>query len=262
VRGTCWKLQDRLGRGTSLPNYTVLHPNVTNKLVRTHSTPFWCWDKPRATLDSLDSPRPGLEGSHHLPPYNILYSSPPHLHPNGFFSWDSQSGVPKLSWFGLSGLWTFITSRPELRSRRGLNQSCRFPWELLNGVSHFTCTHRNQVDSWLLMVESQTTNLTPSPFFDHNLCCICPNGSCEAILDIYTLRPFQWYKERLNVKCFDPCNHALSFRESRRTPQSHFRECEWRPHTSLKVGLWHLTFSLWKWILPISSIILISLPSM
>ncbi len=37
--------------------------------------------------------------------------------------------------------------------------------------------------------------------------------------------------------CFDPCNHALSFRKSRRTPKSHFRECERRRHNSLKVGL-------------------------
>jgi hypothetical protein len=102
----------------------VLHPNPTNKLVRTHSAPFWCWDEPRATLDSFDSPRPGLGGSHHLPPYSILCSSPSHLHPNGSFSRDSQSGVPKLSRFGLSGLWTLITSRPKLGSGRGLNQSC------------------------------------------------------------------------------------------------------------------------------------------
>ncbi len=48
-------------------------------------------------LDSLDSPRPGLGGNHHLPPYSILCSSPPRLHPNGSFSRDSQVGVPKLS---------------------------------------------------------------------------------------------------------------------------------------------------------------------
>jgi len=171
-----------------------MHPNPTNNLVRTHSAPFWCWDKPRATLDSLDSPRPGLGRSHHLPPYSILCSSPPHLHPNGFFSRDSQSGVPKQSRFGLLGLWTLITPRPKLGSGRGLNQSCSSPRDLSNGVPHFTCTHRNRLDSRLLVVGNQTGSLTPGPSFDHNLCCICLNGSCEAILDIYTLRPFQWYK--------------------------------------------------------------------
>jgi len=218
----------------------VLHPNPTNKLVRTHSAPFWCWDKPRATLDSLDSPRPGLGGSHHLPPYSILCSFLPHLHPNGSFSPDSQSGDPKLSRFGLSGLWTLITSHPKLRSRRSLNQSCSSAWELSNGVLHSPCTHRNQVDSRLLVVGNQTASLTPGLSFDHNLCYRCPNGSCEAILDIYTSRNFQWYKERFNARCFGPCNCALSFRESQRTPKSHFRECEWWPHNSLKVGLQHL----------------------
>ncbi len=130
--------------------------------------------------------------------------SPPHLHPNSSFSQDSQSAVPKLSRFGLPGLWMLITSRPEFGSGQGLNQSYSSRRELSNGMSHFTCTHRNQVDSQLLVVRSQTTSLTPGPSFDHNLCCRYPNGSYEAILDICTSRPFQRYKERLNVGCFDP----------------------------------------------------------
>ncbi len=186
-------------------------------LVRTHSAHFQCWDKPRATLDSLDSPRPGLGGSHQLPPYSILCNFLPHLHPNGSFSRDSQSGVSKLSRFGLPGLWAFITSCPKLRSGQSLKQSCSSPWELSNDVLHFTYTHRNRVDSRLLVVG---ISLTPGRSFDHNLCCRCPNDSCE---DIYTSRPFQRYKERLNPRCFDPCNCAMSFRESRRTPKSHFR---------------------------------------
>jgi len=207
------------------------------KLVKTHSASIWCWDKPRATLDSLDPSWPGLGGSHQLPPYSILCDSLPYLHPNGFFSRDSQGGVSKLSRFGLPGLWMRITSRPELGSGRGLNQSCSSPQELSNGVLHFAFTHRNRVDSWLLVVGSQIVSLTPSPSFDHNLCCKCPNGSCEAILDIYTSRPFQRYEEHLRARCFDPCNRSLSFRESWRILKSHFRECEWRPHTCLKVGL-------------------------
>jgi hypothetical protein len=43
-------------------------------------------------------------------------------------------------------------------------------------------------------------------------------------------------KKHPNVKCFYPCNRSLTFQESRRTPKSHFRECEWWPHTSLKWG--------------------------
>jgi hypothetical protein len=139
----------------------------------------------------------------------------------------------------------FITACSNLWLGWGLNQTCSSPWELSNGVSHSTCTHRDRVDSWLLVVGSQTASLTLGFSFDHNLCCRYPNGSCEAILDIYTSRPFQRYKEQ---RCFDPCNWTLSFWESRRTLKSHFQECEWRPHTSLKVGLQHLTWVIFCWI--------------
>ncbi len=171
----------------------------------------------------------------------LLPPSPPggSLHPNGSFYRDSQSGVSKLSRFGLLGFWMLITPRPKLKLGRGLNQSCSSPQELSNDVWHSMCTHRNRVDSRLLVVGSQIANLTPAPSFGHNLCCRCPNGSCEAILDIDTSRPFQEYKERFNARCFVPCNRVLNLWESRRTPKSHFRECEWRPHNSHKVGLRH-----------------------
>ncbi len=159
MRGACWKLWDRLGWGTSLFNYAVLHQNPINKLVRTHYAPFWCWDKPHANSDSLDSPRPRLGGSHHFSPYSILCSSSRDLHPNGSFSRDSQSRIPKLSRFGLLGLWTLITPRPKLRSGRGLNQSYSSFRQLSNGVLHFTRTHQNRVDSRLLVVGSQTVRL-------------------------------------------------------------------------------------------------------
>ncbi len=162
--------------------------------------------------DSLDSPRPGLGGSHHLPPYSILYSFVRRLHPNGSFSRDSQGGVPKLSQFGLPRLWAFITSCPELGSGRGLNQSCSSHRDLFNDMSHSYYRRQEEVDSRLLVVGSRTTNLTPDPSFAHNLGCRCPNGSCEAIWDIYTSRPFQWHKEHSNERRFDPWNRAPSFR--------------------------------------------------
>ncbi len=189
-----------------------------------------------SNTDSFDSPRPGLRGSHHLPPHSILCVTPPRPHSNDSLSRDSQSGVPKLSWFGLPGLWAFITFRFDLRLGQGLKRTCSSLWELFNGVLHSTYTHRDRVDSRLLVVGSQIANLTPGPSFNHNLCCRCPNGSCEAISDIYTSRPFQRYKEHLHARCFDPWNCVLNFQESRRTPKSHFRECEWQPHTSSKWG--------------------------
>ncbi len=198
---------------------------TNHKLVRIHFASFWCWDKPQATLDSLDSPRPGLEGSHHLPPYNILCVAPPRPHPSGSLSRDSQSGVSKLSRFGLPGLWAIITSRPNLRLGRGLNQTCSSPWDLSNAMSHSPNACRDRVDSRLYVVGSQTASLTTGPSFAHNLSCRCPNGSCEAILGIYTSTPFQWYQEHPNSRCFDPYNQALNFRKSWRTSSPQLWEC-------------------------------------
>jgi hypothetical protein len=88
-----------------------------------------------------------------------------------------------------------------------------------------------------LMVGSQIANLTPSLSFCRNLCCRCPNGSWEAIFDIYTSITFQWHEKRLKARCFDPYNWTMKFRKSRRTPKSPFWECECHPHTLPKVGL-------------------------
>ncbi len=66
----------------------------------------------------------------------------------------------------------------------------------------------------------------------------------KAIFNIYTSRPFQRYKKHLNTRCCDPFNQALNFRESWRTPSSHFWECEFHPHTCLKTGLRHSKFPL------------------
>ncbi len=50
-----------------------------------------------------------------------------------------------------------------------LNQSCSSPQELSNTMSHSFSRCLEDVDSRLLVVGSQTTNLTPGPFFAHNL---------------------------------------------------------------------------------------------
>ncbi len=134
----------------------------------------------------------------------------------------------------------FITLCSNLGLKWGLKQTCSSRWNISNGVSHSICTHQGWVDSQLLVVGSQIGNLTPNPFFCHNLCCKCSNGSCKAIFDIYTSIAFQWQEKRLKARCFDPCNWTLKFRESQRTPKSPFRECECHPHTFPKVGLWHI----------------------
>jgi hypothetical protein len=110
-------------------------------------------------------------------------------------------------------------------------------------VFYSTCTHRGRVNSRLLMVWSQIANLTPNLSFCHNLCYICPNGSCEPIFDIYALIASKCYKKRLNARCFDPWNQTLKFQESRWTPKFPFPECECHPPTLPKVGLRHLASS-------------------
>jgi hypothetical protein len=107
-------------------------------------------------------------------------------------------------------------------------------------MSHSSCRHWNHINSRLLVVGSQTANLIPGPSFAHNLGYRRPNGSCEAILDIYTSRTFQWHQEQPNASFFDLYNRALSFWESRRILTSHFWEWEFHPHTYPKVGLQHL----------------------
>jgi hypothetical protein len=149
--------------------------------------------QPRANSDSHDTPRLELGRCHHHTAYSILCVCPREWHLNGSFSRDSRNGVSKLSRFGLPGLWDFVAPRPNLRSGRGLNQTCSPQRELSNAMSHSQSARREQVDSRLLVVGSQIASLTPDPSFAHNLGCRCPNDQCESILDIYTSKPFQWH---------------------------------------------------------------------
>jgi len=113
-----------------------------------------------------------------------------------------------------SQLWGPITLCADLRLQWGLKQNCNPCQKLFNGVLHAICTQGNQVDSRLLVVESQIGNLTPNISFGHNLCFRCPNGSCEPILDVYVLISFQWYKKLFEPMGCDPCNRPLKIRES------------------------------------------------
>jgi len=149
---------------------------------------------------------------------------------------------PKLSQFALPRLCEFITLCLDLQLGWNLKQIYSSPWELSKGVLHSTFTYQGWVDSRLLMVGSQIANLTPDLSFCHNLCCKCPNGSSEPIFDIYTSIYFQWYKERLKARFFDPCNQILKFQKSWRTHESPFQERECHPHTLPKVG-----FATIKW---------------
>jgi hypothetical protein len=119
------------------------------------------------------------------------------------------------------------------------NQSCSPRRDLSNAVSHSQFGRREEVDSRLLVVGSQTASLTPGPSFAHNLGCKCPNDQCEAIFNIYASRPFQWHQEHPNARCFGPCCRTLNIRESRRTPNPQLWECWASPPHFAKVGLRH-----------------------
>jgi len=133
---------------------------------------------------------------------------------------------PKLR---LLKLWGPITLCVDLWLRWSLKQSCCPCWELFKNMWHATFMQVNRVDSQLLMVGSQTDNLTLDPSFHHNLCFNCPNGSCEPISDIYVLRYFQWYRELLNPMGFFPYNFSLKVQESVGTPT---------PKMGAHLGMW------------------------
>jgi len=86
----------RLGRGTRGSSLN-LHPKQTTKWLVHISGHPWVFGTSHGHFGPQDTPRPGLGGSHHLPPYSILCNAPWRLHPNGYFSRDSQVRVPKLS---------------------------------------------------------------------------------------------------------------------------------------------------------------------
>jgi hypothetical protein len=186
----------KLGRDQAIWSRTCIQNQ--HKLVRTRSACIRCWDKPRANSDSHDTPRPGLGKCHHHPPgvitiLPIVFSA---LLRRTHTQVVVCPGTPKVQSrncpdFGLPGLWDIIASRPNLRSERGLNQTCSPLQELSNSMSHSPSARRERVDSQLLVAGSQIANLTPGPSFAHDLGCRCSNDQCKAISDIYTSRPLQ-----------------------------------------------------------------------
>jgi len=96
-------------------------------------------------------------------------------------------------------------------------------------MSQATCMRGNWGDSWLLVIESQISNLTPDPSFGHNLCFKCPNESCKPILNICVPKYFQWYKELFNPLGFDPWNRSLKIWKSIGIPT---------PKVGAPLGVW------------------------
>jgi hypothetical protein len=135
VEGRARSPEIRLGRWIRKSS-TNLHPKPTTKglvHIREH---LWVLGQATGNLDYLTHHGPDSGEATTFPPYSILYSFPPRLHPNGIFSQDSQVGVSKLSRVGIPGFWTATAPRPELGSGRVLNQSCSSRQELSNAMLH------------------------------------------------------------------------------------------------------------------------------
>jgi hypothetical protein len=109
---------------------------------------------------------------------------------------------PEIVPIGVPKLWEFITPDCRIRSQQRLNQSCSPRQDLSNTMSHSQIECREEVDSRLLVVGSQTASLTPGPSFAHNLSFRCPNDQCEVIFDIYASRPFQWHPKTPKCEVF------------------------------------------------------------
>jgi hypothetical protein len=87
---------------------------------------------------------------------------------------------------------------------------------------------------WLLVVESQSANLTTDLSFGYNLCFRYPNGWCEPILDIYISITFQWYKEVFKPMGLGPYNGSLKIWKSFGTPT---------PQVGVALGVWGFILS-------------------
>ncbi len=132
---------------------------------------------------------------------------------------------------GTLGTLNRHNSRCRVGSRRGLNQSCSLRRDLSNAMSHTQIGRRDDIDSQLLVVGSQTASLTPALSFAHNLGWRCPNCQCEGIFDIYVSRPFQWHQKHPNARCFDPCCRAVNIQIP------NFSKCWASPPHLAKLGL-------------------------
>jgi hypothetical protein len=236
-----------------------------NKLISAQLEHLWCTDEPWANTDSQDSPRPGLGGNYHLPPYSIVCAWPRDQHPNIILSWDSQVKVPKFPKLRLLQFWRPIILCEEVQLRWGLKKSCSLHRDFSNNMWHATYTQGSQGDAQLLMVESQSDNLIFCPSFAHNWCFNHPNGSCEPILNIYVPRAFQWYKELHNPMGFDPCNHFLKIWKSIRTPTPKVRAHlgVWRfihSHSPTLLGTWDVILRLPSWPASLQALALVANP--
>jgi hypothetical protein len=175
------------------------------------------------------------------------------------------SGVLKISNLRLLQLWAPITLCANLRLRWGLKQSCSPHRELSNNMLHTTYTQGNHGDSWLLVVRSQITNLTPNPSFGHNVYFLCLNGSCKLILYIYISRVFQKHKELFNPMVLTLAIVLWKFKSPSglQLPKWELILGVWGfipSHSPTFSGAWNVTPMLHSWPIPSQTLALIMSP--
>ncbi len=131
-RGACWSSGMGVGRLDKLHSLTRACTQPTQGGQCIVATPLVV-GQTTGNTNTQDSPRPGLGGSHHLPPYSILCTSPQGLHPNGFSLLGLPSGSLEIAPSGtLATLKPHnFASRPqiEVQSKAKLQLSSRaFQW--------------------------------------------------------------------------------------------------------------------------------------
>ncbi len=127
-RGSSWEPMDQTRKRDQ--QIKLESASKTNhKVISSHSgTPLGVGTR-HGHFGPQDTPRPGLGGSHHLPPYSILCDSPGSPHPNGFSLPGLPRGSPEIPPTGTPGILrahNFLCKAPiATRSEEKLQPSSR-----------------------------------------------------------------------------------------------------------------------------------------
>ncbi len=179
-RGACQKSQDQTRKRDQIIKLESTSKTNQKRVSQHLGNTLRCWDKPRAlghtrltTSRTWGKPPPSpisytLQLSAEATSKWLFFLGLPRRSPETISSWSPGTLGPHIS-----RLPTPIGARYELKlqlSTRAFQRHVALPART-SGRGRFPTFK--------------------GPSFAHNLGCRCPNGQCEAILDIYTSRPFQ-----------------------------------------------------------------------
>ncbi len=110
VRRVCWSFE--MGNKTSgkWVNYSYGYAQTKQQVGQCIVGTFLVHGQTMGIHEFTRLTRPEFGGSHHLPPYSILYDQPWGLQPNVIFFKTSKSGILKFRKLGFLPLWKPITS--------------------------------------------------------------------------------------------------------------------------------------------------------